>query len=417
MLNSVKKPELLAPGGDMEKLKTAVHFGADAVYVGGQRYGLRAGAKNFGGDELAAGVRYAHERGVKVYVTVNIFAHEEDFDGLAAYLKILETLGADGILISDPGVFALAKEAAPGLPLHISTQANTTNARSAAFWRELGARRVVLARELSLSEISTVSAGRPSGLELEVFVHGAMCMAYSGRCLLSHVLTGRDANRGECAQPCRWNYHLSEAGRPGEYYPIGQDERGSYILNSRDLCMIEHLPELLSAGADALKIEGRMKSSYYVAVTTRAYRRALDDCLADPAGYAARLREYAAEAAKASHRRFSTGFYFGKPGPEGQDTDTAQYIRRHDFLAVVEGYDPNTGIALLEQRNKFAVGDEVEFMTPEGGFFQTIVELWDGEGNAITAAPHPQMKLRVKTAQPVRPLDVVRKERADAALL
>lgn len=351
------KPELLAPAGDLEKLKAAVLYGADAVYLGGRHFGLRAGAGNFGEEEMAEGVRFAHAEGARVYVTVNIFAHNRDLETLPGYLESIRAAGVDGVIVSDPGVVELVKRLHPDLPIHLSTQANTTNWAAARFWEEQGVARIVLARELSLDEIKEIR--ERVGVELEIFVHGAMCIAYSGRCLLSNYLTGRDANRGDCAQSCRWRYALMEEKRPGEYLAVEEDGRGTYILGSRDLCLIEYIPELVRAGVDSFKIEGRMKSVNYVAGVVKAYREALDAYLRDPENYRFDPA-WLEEISKVSHRRYTTGFLFGDPGPSGQHYEGEIYRRSHAFVGLVRDYDGSAGMALVEQRNRFAVGDEIE---------------------------------------------------------
>ncbi len=409
---SSKKPELLAPAGNLEKLRFAVLYGADAVYCGGESYGLRASAGNFTPAEMAEGISFAHARGVKVYVTVNIFAHNADLAGLPAYLESLAAAGADALILSDPGVFAIVRRTLPAMPIHISTQANTTNWAAVRFWSDLGAQRVILARELPLAEIAEIR--QKTEVELEAFVHGAMCLSYSGRCYLSHYLTGRDANQGACSQPCRWKYALVEEKRPGQYFPVGEDERGSYILNSRDLCMIEHIPELAGAGLASLKIEGRMKSVNYVATVTRAYRQALDAYWADPAGYAFDPR-WLEELGKASHRAFSTGFFFGRMD-DGQEPASSSYVRDYAFVGVVKAYRPEAGLAVVEQRNKLAVGDLVEFFGPNTATFaQRIKRMQDADGRELTAAPHPQMTILVPVDRPVGPGDLVRRAEGPAS--
>lgn len=401
------KPELLAPAGDLEKLKVAVLYGADAVYLGGRHFGLRAGAANFTAEEMAQGVRFAHERKARVYVTINIFAHNRDLDLLQDYLDEISSAEVDGVIVSDPGVFNLVRHLKPGLPAHLSTQANVTNWASARFWEERGVARIVLARELSLEEIKEIR--ERVGIELEIFVHGAMCIAYSGRCLLSNYLTGRDANRGDCAQSCRWNYALVEEKRPGLYLPIEEDERGAYILGSRDLCLIEHIPALIKAGINSFKIEGRMKSVNYVAGTVKAYREAIDAYCKDPESYSIDPA-WMKEIEKVSNRDYTTGFIFGKPGPGGQHYRGEIYRRSHVFIGLVREYDRSTGMALVEQRNRFSVGEQVEIMVPGGkGFFQTIDAIIDEEGNSIQAAPHPQQLVRVPFDQPAPEYAIIRK--------
>ncbi|MGI6584407.1 MAG: U32 family peptidase [Gracilibacteraceae bacterium] len=409
----MNRPEILAPAGNLEKLKMAVIYGADAVYIGGEKYGLRAAAGNFTLDEIKEGAKFAHDNGRRVYVTVNIIPHNEDLEGLEEYLKSLEDAGADALIVSDPSIIMTAREAVPDMPLHLSTQASNTNYKSAEFWHIQGIKRIVLARELSFEEIREIISKSSEGLEFEAFVHGAMCISYSGRCLLSNYMTGRDANRGECAQPCRYKYYVMEEKRPGQYMPVDEDNRGTYIFNSRDLCMIEYIPELVESGLKSLKIEGRMKSSYYVASVVRAYRMALDSYISDPSKYEFR-KEWLDELSKASHREFGTGFYFGKPGPEGQIYESGSYIRDYAFVGLVLDYDNKTGIATVEQRNKMLVGDEIEVIGPRREMFTQIIEkMWNDEGIEITAAPHPQQIVTIKMKKPVERHDILRRERKD----
>jgi putative protease len=406
------KIELLAPAGDLEKLKIAVAFGADAVYIGGQKLGLRAKAKNFDGDELAEGVAYAHVHGVKVYITANVFAHNADFDGIPDYFLRLRAIGADALIVSDPGVFSVARSTVPDMEIHISTQANNTNYQTALFWQQLGAARVVLARELSFREIAEIR-DRANGMMLEAFVHGAMCISYSGRCLLSNYMADRDANQGACAHPCRWRYHLVEEKRPGEYMPIEEDERGTYIYNSKDLCMINDIPALAAAGVSSFKIEGRMKTPYYVGTVVKAYRSAIDDFYADPVAYERKRTAgaYVDLLKKSSHRDFTTGFYFGKPGGGEQAYTTNTYVRNYEFIGMVKAYDEKSGIATVEQRNKFSVGDIIEILSAENAdFSQTVRDLRNEAGEEITSAPHPQQIVTMKTDRPVKPFDMLRKE-------
>ncbi|NLJ76854.1 MAG: U32 family peptidase [Peptococcaceae bacterium] len=401
------KIELLAPAGNLEKLKIAVLYGADAVYLGGRHFGLRAGAGNFSAEELGAGVEFAHARDVRVYVTVNIFAHNQDLTRLPPYLDMLCRVGVDGVIVSDPGVVALIRKLHPDLPVHLSTQANTTNWATARFWEKQGVHRIILARELSLEEISEIR--RKVDLELEIFVHGAMCISYSGRCLLSNFLTGRDANRGDCAQSCRWQYALVEQKRPGEYFPIEEDQRGSYILGSKDLCLIEHIPVLVDAGVSSLKIEGRMKSINYVAGVVQAYRQAIDAYTRDPQNYQFNS-DWMEKISQVSHRDYTTGFLFGRPGPAGQHYKGEIYRRSHVFVGLVRDYELDGGLAVVEQRNRFAVGDEVEIILPQGeGFRQKITSIIDQGGAHVQAAPHPQQIVRVPLGQPVPPYSILRK--------
>ncbi|MGN1413627.1 MAG: U32 family peptidase [Anaerovoracaceae bacterium] len=413
MKRPLKKMELLAPAGDLEKLKIAVVYGADAVYFGGEMFSLRAGAGNMTLAEMKEGVEFAHARGVKCYLTVNIFAHNEDIGPLTDYLLQLREMhmNLDAFIVSDPGIIDLIQEIIPEAEIHLSTQANMTNYRTANFWYKHGVKRIVLARELTFEEILQLRQQIPDDMELEAFVHGAMCISYSGRCLLSNFMIERDANRGACAHPCRWKYALVEEQRPGEYYPVEEDERGTYILNSRDLCMIEHIPELNEAGIVSAKIEGRMKSIFYVATLVSAYRRAIDAYYADPEHYVFR-EEWMTEMMKASHREFTTGFYFHQPTNKDQNYQTSAYTREYSFTGLVLDYDPQTGMATVEQRNKMVLGDEIEVMGPGRDFFtQTLKEMYDEEGMPVQSAPHPQQILRIPMEQPVSPYDMLRKKR------
>ncbi|MBE6008501.1 MAG: U32 family peptidase [Lachnospiraceae bacterium] len=407
----MNKTELLAPAGDLEKLKIAVLYGADAVYIGGEAYGLRAKAKNFDIDTMKEGIDFAHSHGVKVYVTANIYAHNADFDGMADYFKEVEKIGADALIISDPGVFSLAREVVPDMEIHISTQANNTNYRSANFWYNLGAKRVVIARELSLGEISTMRNNIPDDMDIEAFIHGAMCISYSGRCLLSNYLSGRDANKGACAHPCRWKYHLVEETRPGEYMPVVENERGTYIYNSKDLCMIDHIPELINAGIYSFKIEGRMKTPFYVGTVVKAYRQAIDDYMADPELYESKKAYYIEEVSKASHRDYTTAFYFGKPDGNQQVYTNNSYIRDYDFIGMVMEDSDEDGFAVVMQRNKFEKGETIEIMPQKGESLKMTVKLmYNEEGEEVISAPHPQQILKVKFPVPVKKFDMLRKE-------
>lgn len=406
----MKQVELLAPAGSLEKLKMAVIYGADAVYMGGEEFGLRAYADNFSMEEMREGIDFAHAYGKKVYLTMNIIPHNEDLANMPEYVKRAVDMGIDAIIVSDPGVFSIVKEAAPDMEIHISTQANNTNWRSASFWYAQGAKRVILAREMTLEEIGDIAEKTPDDLELEVFIHGAMCISYSGRCLLSNYMAGRDSNRGECAHPCRWKYYLVEEKRPGEYMPVEENERGTFIYNSKDLCMIEHLPEVIRTGVTSLKIEGRIKSSYYVATIVKAYREALDAYYRDPANYRFDPR-WLEEMSKASHREYSTGFYFGKPGPQGQNYTHSSYIREYDFVGLVTAYDAAAGIATIEQRNKMSVGDVLEVVPPQEGFFtQTISSMCNADGEDIASAPHPQMTVYMPMDRSVEPYTMLRRK-------
>jgi len=387
-MGKIKKPELLVPAGSLEVLKTAVRYGADAVYIGGQAYSLRAKAKNFSLKEMEEGINYAHEHGVKVHVTANIFAHEYDIDEVSDYFKELAKLRPDAILIADPGIFTIEREICPEIPVHISTQANNTNHVTFEFWKKLGAQRVVCARELSLQEIRNIRSSIPDDMEIECFVHGAMCISYSGRCLLSAYMTGRDANRGACTHPCRWKYAVEEEQRPGEYMPVEETDRGTFIFNSKDLCMIEHIPEMIEAGINSFKIEGRMKTALYVATVARTYRRAIDDYCESVELYKDNLEWYKSEIGKCTYRQFTTGFYFGKPDENTQIYDNNTYIVESVFLGMIEEVDPS-GRIKLTQKNKFCVGDTIEVMKPDGKNISVTVEKIESEdGISQESAPH-----------------------------
>lgn len=404
-----KKVELLAPAGDLERLIVAAEYGADAVYFGENRFGLRSGV-GFTLEDIRKGIQYLHDRGKKAYITVNIIPHNDDFKGLNDYVAFLRDNGADGIILSDPGVLSVVKEVAPDVDVHLSTQANAVNLRSILFWYRQGIKRIVIARELSLAEISYISQNIPDDLEIEAFVHGAMCISYSGRCLLSMYMTGRDANKGECAHPCRWEYALYEAKRPGEYFPIEEDERGTYILNSKDLCMIQYIPQMIDAGINSFKIEGRNKSSYYVATVVGAYRKALDEYYKKPEAYVFK-EQWLDELKKASYREFTTGFYLGKPY-ESQNYKTSSYIRNYDFVGMVLDYNENTGLATIEQRNRIFKGDKVEIIGPYRDYFEQVIEeMYDEEGNSIDVAPHPQQLFKIKVKNRVKPYDMLRRKK------
>lgn len=398
------KPELLAPAGNMEKLKVAFNYGADAVYFGGSSYGLRAFAGNFSDEQIREAVEYAHGLSKKAYVTVNIFPHNSDLEGLEEYLKYLNSCGVDAILVSDPGVFQTVREAVPDMEIHLSTQANNVNYKSALFWHKLGVSRIVLARELTLKEIREIREKTPESLELEAFVHGAMCISYSGRCLLSSYMTGRDSNRGECAHPCRYKYYLMEEKRPGQYMPVVEDERGTYIMNSKDLCMIEHIPDLVDAGITSFKIEGRMKSSFYVATVVKAYRQAIDRFISDPENYEFD-NAWLDDLMKSSHREFSTGFYYNNPG---QIYGSSTYIRNYDIVGLVLGYDMENKVAEIEQRNRVYRGDTVEVFSPHDDTFSLKLNyMADENGDEIEVAPHPQMKYYIKCEKELKPFDML----------
>ena len=407
----MKKMELLAPAGDIEKLKIAVLYGADAVYFGGETFSLRAGAGNMTLEEMKEGIEFAHSRGVKCYLALNIFAHNEDIEPLQDYLKAIKDFEIDAFIVSDPGIVALVQEIIPQAEIHLSTQANMTNYRTAKFWYNMGVKRIVLARELTCKEIRELRDNTPDDLEFEAFVHGAMCISYSGRCLLSNFMIERDANRGMCAHPCRWKYALVEEQRPGQYYPVEEDERGTYILNSRDLCMIEFIPQLAESGIASIKIEGRMKSVFYVATIVSAYRKALDAYYADPENYLFK-EEWMRELKKVSHRECTTGFYFDKPTNRDQNYQTSAYTRDYTFTGMVKSYDPETGYAIVEQRNKMVIGDEIEVFGPGTDFFvQKLAEMYNEEGEPIEAAPHPQQILKIKMNEPVKENFMLRKQK------
>ena len=415
----MRKPELLAPAGDWEKLKFALAYGADAVYMGGQAFGLRAFAGNFSLEEMEKAVRWTHGLGKKLYVTVNIFAHEPDFEALPAYLKQLEGLGVDGAIVSDPGIIALAQEVAPRLPLHLSTQANSTNSYSVGFWLKQGIERVVLARELTLEELREVRSKVEGGLE--IFIHGAMCMSYSGRCLLSNNLTGRDANRGECTQPCRWGYSLVEETRPEQRFPIEEDERGTYVFNSHDLCLLPHLPLLKEINLDSYKIEGRMKSIQYVASTVKVYRQAIDTLWDQgEAAFQEKLPQWLEEMDKVSHRDYSAGFLFGKPGASSHNLESSHYVRDYDFVGVKlsdekagnNAVEENT--AWIEQRNYFKRGEVLEVLTPQGiSWSFEVTEMWDAEGVSIEVARHAQQVIRMIVPEKVLPYSILRRAKSE----
>lgn len=406
----IKKPELLIPASNLEVLKTAIMYGADAVYIGGEMYGLRAKAKNFSADDMKEGIAFAHKYGKKVYVTANITAHNRDLDGVAKYFEELREIKPDAIIISDPGVFDIAQEVAPEIDIHISTQANNVNYRTYRFWHKMGATRVVSARELSLDEIADLRKNIPADLEIETFVHGAMCIAHSGRCLLSNYFTGRDANLGACTHPCRWKYHVVEENRPGEYLPVFENDRGTYIFNSKDLCMIEYIPEIVAAGINSLKVEGRMKTALYVATVARTYRKAIDDFFESPELYKENLEYYRQEIAKCTYRQFTTGFFFDKPKADAQIYDNNVYVKEYTYLGTVGSVDENN-LCELEQRNKFSVGDEVEVMKPNGvNILVTVKKILDEEGNEMESCPHPKQKIFVDFGIKLEQYDIIRRK-------
>lgn len=407
----MNKPELLAPGGSLGKLKTAIDYGADAVYIGGEAFSLRVAAENFSNDDMREGIKYAHERGRKVYLTANILPHNSDIDEFEAFITEIKDYGFDAVLIADLGLFDMMREYAPEIPIHVSTQANNINYRSAIMWHKMGAKRVVLAREMSFKEIAEIREKIPDNLELEAFVHGAMCISYSGRCLLSNYMTGRDSNMGACAHPCRWNYKLVEETRPNEYMDVFENERGTFIFNSKDLCTIRHIPELIESGIASLKIEGRVKTEYYVATVVGAYRREIDRYCKDPDNYVFNEAEFE-ELCKVSHRPYTTGFYFGKPDENSQVYTSSSYIRDYDLIGIVNSYDSETGIATVSQRNRFFKGDEVEIIQPLKPFFiQTIDFMTDENGNEIEVANHAEQIVKFKTAEPVTVGAMLRKKR------
>ena len=408
----MKKPELLVPASSLEVLKIAVIFGADAVYIGGEAFGLRAKAKNFSKEDMQTGIKFAHEHGVRVYVTANILAHNEDLAEVGKYFSELRAFEfrPDALIISDPGIFSIAKEVCPEIEIHISTQANNTNYGTYLFWKSLGASRVVSARELSLEEIKEIRKNIPDDLEIETFIHGAMCMAYSGRCLLSNYLTKRDANRGACTHPCRWKYGIVEETRPGEVMPVYENERGTYIFNSKDLCMIEYMPEIIAAGIDSLKIEGRMKNALYVATVARTYRKAIDDFFQEPELYKENLPWYQEQISNCTYRQFTTGFFFGKSDETTQIYDNNTYVKEYTYLGIVGEKDEN-GYYQIEQRNKFAVGEEIEVMKPSGENVSVIVQgIYDEKKEAQENAPHPKQVLYIDLGIELDKYDILRRK-------
>lgn len=406
----MRETELLVPASSLEVLKIAVVFGADAVYIGGEVFGLRAKAKNFSMEEMKEGIEFAHEHGVKVYVTANILAHNGDLEGVREYFKELKEIKPDALIIADPAIFMLAKEICPEIDRHVSTQANNTNYGTYQFWYAQGASRVVSARELSLAEIKEIRANIPDELEIETFIHGAMCISYSGRCLLSNYFTGRDANQGACTHPCRWKYSVVEEKRPNEYLPVYENERGTYIFNSKDLCMIEHIPEILDARIDSLKIEGRMKTALYVATVARTYRKAIDDYKKSPELYKENMPWYLDQISNCTYRQFTTGFFFGKPSEEAQIYDNNTYVKEYTYLGIV-GEQNQDGLYRIEQRNKFSVGETIEVMKPNGdNIVVTVKRILDEEGNEMESAPHPKQVLYIDLGQPLEMYDILRRK-------
>lgn len=404
-----RHPELLIPASSLEVLKTAVIFGTDAVYIGGEAFGLRAKAKNFSRSDMEEGIKFAHEHGVKVYVTANILAHNDDLPGVREYFEELKEMKPDALIIADPAIFDIAGEICPEIERHISTQANNTNYGTYNFWWRLGAKRVVSARELSLEEIKEIRRNIPEEMEIESFVHGAMCISYSGRCLLSNFFTGRDANHGACTHPCRWKYSVMEETRPGEYMPVYENERGTFIFNSKDLCMIEHIPELIDAGIDSLKIEGRMKTALYVATVARTYRRAIDDYQKDPELYWKNMPWYLEQIVGCTYRQFTTGFYFGKPDETSQIYDNNTYAKDYTYLGIIG--EEKDGLYRIEQRNKFSVGEQIEIMKPDGTNAEVKVKrILDEDGNEQESAPHPKQILYVDLGEKADRYDILRRK-------
>lgn len=403
------RPELLIPASSLEVLKVAVIYGANAVYIGGEAFGLRAKAKNFTPEDMKEGVKFAHDHDVKVYVTANILAHNRDLEGVREYFKELKEIKPDALIISDPAIFTIAKEILPDMELHISTQANNTNYGTYNFWYRLGAKRVVTARELSMEEIKEIRENIPQDMEIETFIHGAMCISYSGRCLLSSFMAGRDANQGACTHPCRWKYAVVEESRPGQYMPVYENERGTYIFNSKDLCMIEHIPELIEAGIDSFKVEGRMKTALYVATVARTYRMAIDDYKKSPDYYRERLSFYKSEIAKCTYRQYTTGFFFGKPDENTQIYDSNTYIKEYTYLGIIGG--ERNGKYRIEQRNKFSVGEQIEVMKPNGENIDvTVRAIEDEDGKAMESAPHPQQVLYIDLGVKLDMYDILRRK-------
>ena len=402
-------PKLLAPAGSMDKLIMAVEYGADEIYFAGKSMGMRAGSKNFTDKDLEKAVEYCHDHGKNANITVNITPHNDDLKGFEDYIKYLSKIGTDALIVADPGTIEIVKQTAPNMRIHLSTQANTTNYHTANFWYKQGVNRIVLARELTFNEIEEIIKKTPDDLEFETFVHGAMCMSHSGRCLMSSFMTGRHSNKGDCAQPCRWKYHVVEEKRPGEYYPIVEDDEGTFIFNSKDMCLIEHMQKFVDIGVKAVKIEGRMKSEYYTAITVRSYRNALDETLKPQSE---RNTEYwKQEVEKTSHRDFSYGFYLGNPYKDGQLYTSSSYIRTYDVVGIIKDYDKETGIATVEQRNKFSEGDNLECFGPKGKHFElTAIDLTDDKGNKIESAPHAQQIVKMKIPQEVAPYFILRKK-------
>ncbi|OSB12057.1 peptidase U32 family protein [Paraclostridium bifermentans] len=405
----MQRIELLAPAGDLERLKTAFIYGADAVYIGGEIFGMRSAAKNFNKEDMAEGVKFAHERGKQVFVTVNIIPRNEEFEQLEAYLKELEEIGVDAVIVSDPGVFSVVKKVVPNMEIHISTQASTTNAASATFWYNQGAKRVVMARELSFEEIKEIRDNSPEGMDIEAFIHGAMCMSYSGKCVISNYTTGRDANRGACAQSCRWKYTLVEEQENGDYEKVLDDVDAEFFFNTKDMCMINYIPQIIESGINSFKIEGRMKTAYYVATTVRAYRMAIDEYIKDPENWEFNPM-WLEELKKGSHRHFSEGFYLGKTSTRDQNYESASYVRNYDFIGVVRGHEEESGLVIVEQRNRMFVGDEIEIIGPyKETMYGKILEMYNEENEPIESAPHAKQIVKMKLDIPVEEHYMLRK--------
>lgn len=405
----MQRIELLAPAGDLERLKTAFIYGADAVYIGGEIFGMRSAAKNFNKEDMAEGVKFAHERGKQVFVTVNIIPRNEEFEQLEDYLKELEEIGVDAVIVSDPGVFSVVKKVVPNMEIHISTQASTTNAASATFWYNQGAKRVVMARELSFEEIKEIRDNSPEGMDIEAFIHGAMCMSYSGKCVISNYTTGRDANRGACAQSCRWKYTLVEEQENGDYEKVLDDVDAEFFFNTKDMCMINYIPQIIESGINSFKIEGRMKTAYYVATTVRAYRMAIDEYIKDPENWEFNPM-WLEELKKGSHRHFSEGFYLGKTSTRDQNYESASYVRNYDFIGVVRGHEEESGLVIVEQRNRMFVGDEIEIIGPyKETMCGKILEMYNEENEPIESAPHAKQIVKMKLDIPVEEHYMLRK--------
>ena len=405
----MKKIELLAPAGDLERLKIAFTYGADAVYIGGEIFGMRSAAKNFTIEEMKEGVEFAHNLGKQVFVTINIIPRSEELEQLPPYLLQLQEIGVDAVIVSDAGVFSIVKKTIPNMEVHISTQASTSNSVAAKFWYEQGAQRVVTARELSFDEIRSIRDNVPEDMDIEAFVHGAMCMSYSGKCVISNYTTGRDANRGACAQPCRWKYNLVKENENGEYEEVINGIDSSFFFNSKDLCMIEYIPQLIECGITSFKIEGRMKTALYVATVARTYRKAIDDCMESSEKYHANMPWYQEQISNCTYRQFTTGFFYGKPDENTQIYDSNTYVREYTYLGFAEEIDER-GLARLTQRNKFSVGETIEIMKPDGRNIPVTVEaIYNEEGEAMESAPHAQQRIYVKLTEMPEVFDILRR--------